>query len=62
MEISASVLVGLPLPLIAIPTPEAYQLYLGEILMDMFGIPTSVFANADEADAKRGFHGRESAQ
>jgi hypothetical protein len=57
-KIATSVLPGLSFPLFGVPTPEADELYFGEILMDMFGIPTSVFANADKADAKRGFHDR----
>ncbi len=38
-----------------VPTPEADQVYLGEILTDVFGIPTPVFANTDDANAKWGF-------
>jgi len=56
LEIAASVLLGLPFSLIGIATPEADEVYLGEILIDMFGVPTSMFADTDEADAKRGFH------
>jgi hypothetical protein len=58
LKIAASVLPGLSFPLIGVPTPEADELYLGEILMDMLGIPSSVFANTDETDMERGFHNR----
>jgi hypothetical protein len=46
-EIATSVLYSLSSSLTGIPTPEADEVYLGEILIDMFGIPTSVFANTD---------------
>jgi len=40
-------LFGLSFPLTGIPTPEADEVYLGEIFMNMFGVPTPVFANTD---------------
>ena len=62
MEISAPILPSLSFPLTGVPTPKANEIYLGEIFMDVFGVPTSVSANTDEAEAKRGFHDRGPAQ
>lgn len=53
---------GLSLPLNGVSTPEADEVYLRETFMDVFGIPGSVSANTDEAEAKRGSHDREAAQ